>query len=413
MNSPSVLRSGPLRALLAAEVISTTGSQMTWLALPWFVLTTSGSATRMSFVVAAEVIGMGLMTLPGSRLLSRFGARRSMLVSDGFRAPLIVLIPALYWAGGLSFPLLLTIAFATGAMTAPYFAAQKVIVPELLGEDEQVVTQASALTQAATRVTMLLGPVLAGVLIGVIGAPSVLIVDGATYVVSVLLVAAFVPRRVPLDVPEEGGGIRTAFRFIVREPLLRIWTPALAIGDMAWSAFFITVPVLVVARFGADARIAGWLFASFGVGAIVGNAISYRVARRVDAMTLIATFIIGQALPLWLLTFRLPAAAFSAALVLSGLANGIVNPPLHAKMTLRIPPALRATVMPTMMLTWTILQPLGLFIAGPVLDAFGAEPVLIAFAAIQTLMMSAAALACVRTRQRAASSALPAGSPSH
>lgn len=49
----SVLRSTALRALLAAEVISTTGAQMTWVALPWFVLLTTGSATRMSVVMAA------------------------------------------------------------------------------------------------------------------------------------------------------------------------------------------------------------------------------------------------------------------------------------------------------------------------------------------------------------------------
>jgi predicted MFS family arabinose efflux permease len=188
-----------------------------------------------------------------------------------------------------------------------------------------------------------------------------------------------------------------------------VWNPALAIGDMAWTAFFVAVPVLVVARFGADARIAGWLIASFGVGALVGNAISYRVARRVEPIKLIATFIIGQALPLWLLTLSLPAAAFSAALVLSGIANGIVNPPLHATMTLRVPTALRATVMPTMMLTWTILQPIGLFIAGPVLDAFGAQPVLFAFAAIQTVMMGLVALSCLRLRPRTVSPALPAG----
>jgi hypothetical protein len=53
------------------------------------------------------------------------------------------------------------------------------------------------------------------------------------------------------------------------------------------------------------------------------------------------------------------------------------------------------------MLSWTILQPVGIFTAGPVLDAFGAEPVLVAFAAIQTLTMSAAAIACVWVRPRA------------
>ena len=81
-----------------------------------------------------------------------------------------------------------------GALTAPSFAAQKVILPELFGEDEHLVTEANALIQAASRASLLLGPVFAGLLISVIGAPAVLLVDGASYVVSFLLVALFVPR---------------------------------------------------------------------------------------------------------------------------------------------------------------------------------------------------------------------------
>jgi MFS family permease len=49
-----LLRDRSIVALLAAEVISTTGAQMTWLALPWFVLVTTGSATRTTFVVGAR-----------------------------------------------------------------------------------------------------------------------------------------------------------------------------------------------------------------------------------------------------------------------------------------------------------------------------------------------------------------------
>ena len=74
-------------------------------------------------------------------------------------------------------------------MTAPSLAAQKVLIPELFGEDEPLVTEANALTQAASRASLLLGPVVAGLLISVIGAPAVLLVDGASYVVSFLLVA--------------------------------------------------------------------------------------------------------------------------------------------------------------------------------------------------------------------------------
>jgi MFS family permease len=412
MNVSSVLRSGPLRALVAAEIISTTGSQMTWVALPWFVLTTSGSATRMSFVVAAEVIGMGVLTIPGSRLLGGLGARRTMLFCDLLRAPLIALVPILHWSGGLSLWILLGIAFAIGALTAPSFSAHKLILPELFGENERLVTEANALTQAASRASLLLGPIVAGVLIGFIGAPAVLLVDAGSYLLSFLVVAVFIPRRPPIEAPEEGRSVKVAVRFLIREPLLRIWGPALAIGDMAWTAFFVAVPVLVVARFDSNPRIVGWLFASFGLGALLGNAISYRVARRIEGTQLIAMFILGQALPLWLLTLQLPASAYSAALAVSGIANGIVNPPLHATMTLRVPPALRPVVLPTMMLTWTILQPVGLFAAGPVLDAFGAEPVMVAFAVIQTLMMGLAALACIWVRPREAIAPVPAGSPS-
>jgi MFS family permease len=412
MNVSSVLRSGPLRAIVAAEVISTTGSQMTWVALPWFVLTTTGSATRMSFVVAAEVIGMGLLTIPGARLLGGLGARRTMMVCDVTRAPLIALVPILHWTGGLSLWILLAIAFAIGALTAPSFSAQKLILPELFGENEELVTEANALTQMATRASLLFGPVVAGVLIGFIGAPAVLLVDAASYLVSFLLVALFIERRPPVEAPEEGRSVKVAVRFLIREPLLRIWGPALAIGDAAWTAFFIAVPVLVVARFDSNPRVVGWLLASFGIGALLGNAISYRVARRIEGTQLIATFILGQALPLWLLTIQLPAAAYCAALAVSGLANGIVNPPLHATTTLRIPPALRPVVMPTMMLIWTLLQPVAIFVAGPVLDAFGAEPVMIAFAVVQTLMMSLVALACLWVRPREATAAIPAGSPS-
>ena len=203
MSRSDLLRDRSLVALLAAELISTTGGQMTALALPWFVLVTTGSATKTTFIVGAEVIGLALLGLPGGRVLGRIGARRTMILSDASRAPLMALVPILHWTGGLSFELLLVIAFALGGLSAPYFAAQKVIVPELLGEEEERITEANALFQAATRGTMLAGPALAGILIGLIGATSVLLIDAASYLVSVALVAIFVPKRPPVVQEEE------------------------------------------------------------------------------------------------------------------------------------------------------------------------------------------------------------------
>ena len=144
---------------------------MTFLALPWFVLATTGSVAKMTYVLAAEILPMALLGIPSGALVERLGARRTMLVCDAARIPLLGSLPLLHSAGLLGFPLLLALVFCLGRFMAPYLAAQRVILPELVGEDERTITQASSLIEGGTA---LAGPALAGVLI--------------------LLLAGFVPR---------------------------------------------------------------------------------------------------------------------------------------------------------------------------------------------------------------------------
>jgi predicted MFS family arabinose efflux permease len=397
----SLLRRRPVVGLLAAEVVSTTGAQMTWLALPWFVLVTTGSATRMSMVVGAELIGLALLGIPGGALLRRIGAWRTMLLCDIVRAPLMLAIPVLHWFGNDAFAPIVVLAFLLGALAAPFFAAQKVIVPEILGEDEAIVGRANALFQGATRITMLLGPVAGGILISVVSAPWALVVDGCTYLVSAALLLTLVPRPEPRPRTAEDVGARRGIRFLSKEPLLRLWLPLFVLGDTAWTAFFVSVPVLVVTRYDADPKIAGWLLASFGVGAVLGNAIAYRVLLdRVGGLTLVGTCILGQALPLWILTLHPEPWLAALSLGLSGIANGLVNPTIHSLMVLRVPAALRPSVMTVNVMLFGLAQPIGVFGVGPVLDHFGPQPVLVAFAATQTLAMSLVAVASFAVRRR-------------
>ncbi len=385
---------------------------MTWLALPWFVLVTTGSATRMSAVVGAELIGLAVLGIPGGPVLRRLGAWQTMWLADAVRAPLMLAIPLLHWLGHDAFAPIVGLAFLLGALAGPYFAAQKVIVPELLGEDEALVGRANALFQGATRTTMLLGPVLAGILIASVSASWVLVVDACTYVVAAGLVVTLVPRPVPQPPTEEDVGARRGLRFLVREPLLRLWMPLFALGDTAWTAFFVSVPVLVVTRFDADPRVAGWLLASFGLGAVVGNVVAYRILLdRAGGPTIVGTCILAQAAPLWLLTTHPSAQLACAALGLAGVANGLVNPSIHSLLTLRVPPALRPSVMTINVMLFGLAQPLGVFAVGPVLDELGPQPVLVAFAAVQTAAMSLVAVSSfvVRRREHLAAQPSPAG----
>src|SRR5207253_473361 len=202
----TLLRDKRITALLGAEVISSLGTQMTWLALPWFVLRTAGSPQRMTWVIIAEIVPIAVLGFWGGAIAARLGTRRTMLICDLVRAPLLAAIPVLHELGALSLPLLLALVAASGVFLAPYFGVQRAIVPELVGEEHADVARLTALFQAANRLTIFLGPPAAGVLIGTIGTARILYVDAATYLVSFALVGLFV-HPPELTLPPDDRGV--------------------------------------------------------------------------------------------------------------------------------------------------------------------------------------------------------------
>ncbi len=188
------LRHPVMRGILAAEAVSALGTQMTFVALPWFVLTTTGSATRMGLVFAVELLPVALLGIPSALVVQRLGVRRTMFVSDLCRAPLLAAVPLLHLADLLTFPLLLGIVFVIGMFSAPYLTAQRLVIPETFRDDEALVVQGNGLLEGVIRLATLLGPAVAGLAISAVGAVNILYVDAATYVVAYLILASGLPK---------------------------------------------------------------------------------------------------------------------------------------------------------------------------------------------------------------------------
>jgi MFS family permease len=380
----AVLRDPALLGLLVREAVSLAGSQMTWVALPWFVLTTTGSATKMAVVVAVEAAALGIVGFAAGNLASRLGPRRTMLLCDAARAPLMAAIPALHVLDLLSFPLLLTIVFAVGAFGTPSFASKAAIVPAIVGEDEGAVSEANALLQIATRISLILGPPLAGVLIGLIGATTVLLVDAATFAVGFVLIAVFVRVGGAVAETEESRGLAAGVRFLFRDRLLRPWSLAIIVGDVGWLAFFVTVPFLVLTRFGDEPQLVGWILGGFGVGAVVGNLVIFRIVRGIDQLLVGSVGELFMIAPVWLFLADVRPGLLVAAMVATGLANGVVNAPIWTIFTVRTPPALRAKAWAAIVATTSLLGPLVLLGTGPALESVGLTETLMAIFVAQT-----------------------------
>ena len=164
-------RNRSLLGLLTAELVSLTGSSMTFVALPFFVLITTGSTAKMGWALAAEMLPIAIFGIPAGTVIAKLGAKKTMLISDAARGPLMLVIPILHHYGDLSFAALLGTTFAIGIFAAPYFASSRLIVPEVAREDEQAVASVNAVLSGANQLTQLAGPVLAGVIIGVLLKP--------------------------------------------------------------------------------------------------------------------------------------------------------------------------------------------------------------------------------------------------
>ena len=380
-----LLRQRAIAGLLTAQVVSALGTQMTFLALPWFVLETTGSPTRMGVVLAAELLPVALLGIPSGTVVARLGARNTMLLGDLCRAPILLSVPVLHSAGVLSFPLLLVLVALLGVFIAPYFASQRLVLPELLGDDERTVSQANAVLEGAQRTTALLGPALAGVLIASIGAPNVLYLDAASFLFSFTVLLLFVPRRAPIAQTEDSHGVLAGIRFLLRDRVLRVLGATALVANGMGTMLVAALPVLAYEEFDGSSRVAGAFFAAFGIGAVVGSIAAVKLVSRYEPLRLGATAFVLLTIPVFVLGLELPVLGVMAALALSSFFGPLVNAPLITVITTRTPEALRAKVTTAVITTAMLAGPVGYLAAGPLIESWGPRPVFLLVAAGQLL----------------------------
>ncbi len=391
-----MMRNRSLLGLLTAELVSFTGSAMTFVALPWFVLATTGSTARMGWVLAAELAPIGLLGIPSGTVAARLGAKRTMLVSDAARGPLMTVIPVLWWTGHLSFAALLAASFAIGCFAAPYLSSARVVIPEVVGEDERLVARANAIVAGGNQLTQIAGPVLAGVLIAATSPATVLVVDGGTYLFSFLTIALVVRGGRRVEQTAESRGLLAGLRFLVRDPLLGPMLVVACLINLVAQGLIVAVNALAYFHYGASAHVAGFLFGGFGVGALLGALLAQQLVARVDLLRLAAVSMIAMPLPLWLLSIAMPWGAAMVVLGAFAFFGPLINAPAFGFLTARTPEALRPKVMTSVITVAMLAGPLGFFGTGLALQHVSLYLVFFVIAAAMTVCAVAFALTVLR-----------------
>ncbi|MBA3644475.1 MAG: MFS transporter, partial [Chloroflexia bacterium] len=361
----------PLIALLVANVVSLLGTSLTTVALPWFVLQSTGSAGKTGLVAAAALLPAFAAGIFGGALVDRLGYRRVSILSDLISGLSIAMIPLLYQTVGLAFWQLLVLVFVGAVLDIPGLTARRSLLPELASAANWRLERANSLFESSQHVAFLIGPPLAGLLIGWRGPVDVLWLDAASFAVSGALVAALV--TVPIAVVATGSkgylrDLAAGLRFLRQHRLLLNLALTLTASNMLSAPFFsVLLPVYADATFGRATPL-GLMFAAMGAGSLAGaltfGAIGHRLPRR--WLWLIA--FLAAPVEIWLLALSPPLPVLLAGFLIVGLVTGPTNPLLVTIRHERIPPAMRGRVFGTFSALAMAAQPIGVFLGGAMVE---------------------------------------------
>lgn len=357
----------PLRALLLADAVSVTGTAMTLLAVPWFVLQTTGSAARTGLVAACETVPLVAASALGGPLVDRLGGRRAAVASDLLSAVGTALVPLLHATTGLRLWQLCLLVGVTGLVRAPGDTARSVLLPGLAALGGTPIERATSAYDGVSRGARMVGAPLAGVLIAVLGAAPVLLVDAGTFLVSAALLRCLVPALAgaPHTRGSYVGQLREGFAALRADRLVRAVVAMVMVTnlvDAAWGG--VLAPVYARQVLGSSVAL-GLLFGAFGVGALTGTALYGALGPRLPRWPVFtAAFLLVGAPRYLLLGMQVPLPLLLAASVVIGVASGAINPILTAVAYERVPEELRSRVFGVMSAGLLAGMPLGTALAG-------------------------------------------------
>lgn len=344
-------RRGGLVGLLLASGISSAGTRVSVVAIPWLVYVTTGSAAQTGVVAAAEMLPFVLMHTFAGPTVDRFGGRRVSVVCDVVSAAVMLAIPVLHETGRLPFWVLCVLVAVLGAFRGPGENAKHVLVPEVTEEAGAPLERGAGLLDGVSRAGGLVGAPLGGVLAATIGALNALYVDAVSFLVAAVLILALVRRQVSVgDAPTGVRGyladLREGLQFALRDPLLRaIGLMVLVTNTFDQAQIAVLLPVWAKTEIGTATAV-GLVGGAFGLGAVVGNAVFAVIAHRLPRRWAYACCFLLAGSPKYIaMALSDSLVVVLAVCVVGGFMAGAINPMLSAAEFERVPERLRARVL--------------------------------------------------------------------
>lgn len=367
------------RLVASGQGLSWLGNAFQPVALSVGILLHGGSVGELGYLMAVLMVSRTAFTLVGGVWSDRLSPRTVMVWSDLVRAVVAALTGVVFAAGHASFGMLAPLTVVSGAAAAFFQPAMQSLKPTLVRVDQR--QRANAVLSVLQGISLVVGPALAGVIVGFAGAPTGFFINAVTYLASCATVWRVRSTVIRVDSGDSFlADLRIGWRAVRERDWLLVGILSAGIYHVANGVLLVLVQVIALRDLGGPHAF-GFIAAAEGAGGLIGSVIAMRARPRFPLRVGWCTLML---MPLWAAGYVWPGRLDTVLVTgLIGYAGLMFFSVLwETAIQDEVPHHLLARVASWDTLVSFVGMPLGNALAGPLADGFGIKPVLLGCAAV-------------------------------
>jgi MFS family permease len=397
------LRHRNFRLFWFGQMISLVGTWMQSVAQAWLVLLLTHDPFWLGVVAAVQFTPVLVLGLFGGIVADVLPKRPTVIGTQAILMVLALVLAGLSWSGTVQVWHILVLAVCLGLVNAVDMPTRQAFVMEIVGRED--VANAVAMNSAMFNAARIVGPAVAGLVIGVAGVTVCFLVNGVSFVAVIAGLAAMrdadlhVGARLarPHSVSEVGANLGEGLRYVRHTPVVLLAVCLVAVVSTLGMNFNVLMPAMANDVLHVGASGFGFLMSAMGFGSLVA-ALGVAMLRRpllsvllVGAFTLGALELVFGGIRFFPLALVVVFGAGAGAIAMTATANSAIQ--------LAVPDALRGRVMSVYMTVFAGSTPVGGLLAGWLASSFGPPTVLAVGGGASALAAVGAAVWVIRSHE--------------
>jgi len=264
------LRHRNFRLFWSGQTVSLIGTWMQMVAQGWLVYRLTDSPLMLGLVSVVALLPVVPLSLLAGVISDRFPRRNLMIVTEIVLMLQALILAVLIWLNAVQIWHIVVLSFVLGAAAAMEQPARLAFVVDVVGEED--LTNAVALTSSMYNSARIVGPAIAGLLLGWVGEAGCFFVNGLSYsaVILALLAIRLPPQTLPTNPLRVTESLSNGLRYVWDATTIRALMAIVAVSSFFTLPYIALMPVFARDVLEAGPEGLGFLMTGVGVGAIVG-----------------------------------------------------------------------------------------------------------------------------------------------